>query len=656
MGIKKNLTKKILLTAIIFTVSFNFVFFSTPKKAEAIFGVADTAIVFDPAVSSQVLGKTIWDKAEYYAGRALSIVVRIAAKKLINNITQATVSWINGGMQGQPAYKADFHKFMTGPGGVDDQIMGEFFQNNGLNFLCSPFQLQVKLALQLGYGAGLKEKIGCTLTQIEQNASDALRNSNVSLGVDVNGTTITGGVHDFRNKDGWNEWLSTTMQPQNNPIGAYLIAKDELTVQTNNAEINKQLEFLNGGGALNFTRCVDKYYDGNNKLIWTSPEYTSGTGQTGRPKASSDVQDKVTKIDPVCSVKTPGSVITGGLNKITGSTIDQAGLSATLSDGLDAVLGALLNYYMSKLSKGVLDSNAEGYNNYNTALNDSYTTAIDTYNSDLSNLYDEQANFNNTDWTNPNWTIPTFDTPNVSFDPSIFYLGTSSWVWDPITGDPFVYSTSTNYATSSWVYDPSTGLPLVYATTTTATNNNYYGPSALDLAKNNANTLLSSLLNSELAYQNNYKIAQNVLTQAEKVFASSSACNISYNRTDYTLRSLLIRANVVTNIEGLQDSNRTIASIPWNLQVIQKALATSSAKVTILNKAANDVSGAGSITAVTDAMTPVNSTSFDTDPQAQMVSNIKTWLTGVGTIYNSLLCPIDLTKVLQINSSTSTVQ
>ena len=33
-----------------------------------------------------------------------------------------------------------------------------------------------------------------------------------------------------------------------------------------------------------------------------------------------------------------------------------------------------------------------------------------------------------------------------------------------------------------------------------------------------------------------------------------------------------------------------------------------------------------------------------------MVENIKTWLRGVRNMYNSLLCPIDLTKTLQINS------
>ena len=654
MNFQRPLIKKISFILLIFVLSTNFTFLSVPQKTKAqteIVGGLINALkpqnVIDTPLNTQTGTKTVWDKAKEAFSTLWSTTWRMMAKKIILNITQATVSWINGGMKGQPAFLgSNLHTFLTGPGGLDDQVMGQFFQDQGLGFLCAPFQLQVKLALQLGYGATLKDKIGCTLTQIEQNASDALTNSSVSVGLDVNGNTVTAGVHDFRNKDGWNDWLSATLQPQNNPVGAYLTAKANLDERLTTTLNGKQIDFLSGGGALSWTTCIDHYYLKGNE-IGTSPQYTQGSAQ-----APAYAENEYDHVNPVCAVKTPGSWITGDLSKLSGSSVDQANLTATLGNSIDAVLGALLGYEMGKLANGVLGDNSKGYDNYNIAINSVYTTAVDNYNSNMSDLYNQQTDLNNMDWTNPYIPVPLPTFPDL-FSTSTFAFSTSTWTWDPITGNLFTYSTSTNYDPSLWNYDPTTGLPIVNnATPVTPTTGGGY--SALDQAKNNANILMSSLLNSELAYQNNYKIAQNLLTEAEKVFATSSTCNISYNRNDYTLRSLLIRANVTTNIEGISNSDRTIASIPWNLQVIKTALASSNLKINTLNTAATAVSGAGSINAVIDAMIPVNSTSFDTDSQVNMVSNIKTWLRGVGSIYNSLLCPIDLTKVLQINTTTTT--
>lgn len=657
MKLPQKLTKKISLFLIVAILSLNFSFFALPKKADAILGVADVSVVSAPiaetllgtqiGISGGQLGvatsKSLWDISMDLLMKLLSRFAKIAARMLIMNITRATVDWINGGYQGQPAFLGkNSNDFFFGKGGVSDQVMGDYFRDTSLSFLCSPFQLQVKLALQLGYGATLKQRIGCTLSQVTTNINNAIDTSGIIL-QGANGSTVTR-FKDINN-DVWKDWLVTTLQPQNNPIGAYTIAKADLDLRILKATGDKEKELSWGSGALSFKRCVDVYKDDKGNEISRSSEYTSGAGEKGRPLRPLGV----VTVDQQCSVKTPGQTITNMLGFKATQDQRMNELTATMADGLDAIFTALVNSLMTlalrQLNKGVLDNSVDGYQantDYLVALDQQWKLATQDYIDGMS-----YANsFINTDWTQTNNPV----TPTITI-PSVIIPPITPITYDPNTGD-IIYPTSTPI-----IYDPnSTSTSGVWGNSTTTDQGTilYTGYSALDQAKNNANILLNSLLQSELAYQNNYKIAQNILTSGRAVFATSSACNINYGRNDTVLRSLLIRANVISNIDGISSPDRTIASIPWNLMVIKDALASSNLKITLLNKASTDVSGASSITNITDAMIPVNSTSFDTDPQASMIGSIKTWLTGVRNIYTSLLCPIDINNVLKIDSATST--
>jgi hypothetical protein len=626
----KKYTKKISLLLIISIMSLNLSFLATPKKANALWGVLDTNLI-DPftlafytsaqvsltamttatgvsATENTALG--LWETLKKYTFEAaMAGFAKKLALQLVQQFTQATVDWINSGFNGNPAYVADFNKFVTGEGGVADAAMGDFFANSDLNFLCAPFQIQVKLALQLGYGAGLKNQIGCTLSGITRNVSNAINNA--SIGVNVN-------VSNFTNNGGWDSWLNMTLQPQNNPVGAYLIAKNALDAQIETAKGSATLELAAGQGALSFKRCTDVYADASGNENGRSGEYTANSGN--RPHIPDGKYLKNTE----CTVKTPGSTITSMLGFKATSEGRVSEIQAATANGIDSIVGALLNALITSAIKGikagVLDGNATASQNYSNVLNNANGQIVQTYNNQMSGIYDGS-------YTDPSQILTSLYPDSTS--------GSSSVLYNP-------YSTPIYNGTTSGGIGGNNGT--VYGG----------GYSVLGQAKNNSIILLNSLSKSESEYQNNYKIAQNVLIQAEKVFATSSICNMSYNRNDSILRSLLIRKNVITNIDGVSDSSRDIASIPWNLEVIKAALTDSNSNLAILNKAASDVGSASSVSAITDAMIPVNSTSFNTDPQSNMVENIKTWLRGVQGMYNSPICPIDLTKVLQINSATST--
>ena len=756
MNMQKTLTKKISLLLIVSILSLNFSFLTIPKRADAFLGIGDITFSFDAAN----FGEMLTEFATKVAEATISATAHALARQLIIKTTEATVDWINGGFDGNPAYVADFSKFLTGPGGVTDSAIGDFFANSSLNFLCNPFRVQVLLALQLD--ARFVKQIGCTLTGIANNVDNAIKTKNIGGSISSNT---------------WTTWLNTTLQPQNNPIGAYVIAKNELDSQVGNAKGSATLGLTVGQGALSYTKCIDTYYDASGKQIGNpSAEYTSGYGS--KPKAPAGT----TRTDPNCTVKTPGTAITTMLGFKATSDQRMNELTATLSDGIDQIFGALVNSLaqraLSQLKNGVLGNNSASNSAYNSAITTGWTNSMTGYSNTLAEI--------NNNWTNATEDIPcsttsvttgnapvnygplnfSYQNSNTGYNYVAYDIGSSQTIQKIISGtdtyvsyiggtnDPKVFAATANSVSpgsrdsnSGWTtfYDSGTGgtkfsggstiniwtdtkiyprptptsyryykiapgftwnyanptymtfttydtrsttvacpntsfqfptmpqieIPDIINQTTTSTptywnwtpsststfdiSGTYGGNTVLSQAKNNANILLSSLSNSESAYENNYMIIQNILTQARAVFATSSICNINYNRNDSILRSFLIRANVITNIDGTFNSDRTIASVPWNLSAITAALADSYANMDIINRADSLVASAGSINAITDAMIPVNSTSFNTDPQSELVTNVKIWLSGVKNLYNSSICPIDLTKILQITSATSTV-
>ena len=104
---------------------------------------------------SEQIGKTITD-----------CLVRTLGRLAVQHITQSTVNWINSGFEGKPAFVQDFNQFFTD---VADEAAGEFIQGSGLSFLCSPFQLKVRIAIAQSYARRNYSPASCTLSQVTDN-------------------------------------------------------------------------------------------------------------------------------------------------------------------------------------------------------------------------------------------------------------------------------------------------------------------------------------------------------------------------------------------------------------------------------------------------------------------------------------------------------
>lgn len=161
----------------------------------------------------------------------------VAAKLALQQMTASIIQWINSGFEGSPAFVADLDGYLLD---IADQAAGRFLDSSELRLLCTPFQAPVIASLEIYYNDGrgfTGNEVQCRLTDAIENVEDFL----------------AGNFH----AGGWQNWFEITTKPQNNPYGAYVIARHEMDqfVQSQVAEEEKLLEF--GEGFLSFKDCSE---------------------------------------------------------------------------------------------------------------------------------------------------------------------------------------------------------------------------------------------------------------------------------------------------------------------------------------------------------------------------------------------------------------
>ncbi|MEX0917385.1 MAG: hypothetical protein WDZ90_02600 [Candidatus Paceibacterota bacterium] len=232
------------------------------------------------------------------------------AKAIRDEITRSIVTWINSGFDGNPAFVEDLDGFLRG---VGDRAAGQFIEQElGLGFICSPFQLDIQIALALDYYSPFRDRAACTLSDVVDN---------------IDG--FFGG--DFRD-GGWKAWYAVTTNPHNNPYGAYIAAKGELAANVRNAR-GEQVQLLNfGGGFLSFEQC-DDVGSTSSELAQSGP--LGGFGGPGPQGTGVESQN--------CRITTPGAVIEGQLENVLGSGIRELELADEFDEIIGALIGQLLN-------------------------------------------------------------------------------------------------------------------------------------------------------------------------------------------------------------------------------------------------------------------------------------------------------------------------
>ncbi|MEA2112705.1 MAG: hypothetical protein U9P50_01905 [Patescibacteria group bacterium] len=301
--------KKIIFSILIALLFCSSNFFLTPQKTEAQW------YVFDGANAALNALNNVTSAISAYATKYLALKEQIldgAAWILINvaieKIADSTVDWINNGFEGGPGFITNFNDYLTD---VGDQALGDFISGSPLAFLCSPFSLDIKIALALQFGS--EREARCTL-------SDAFDN-------------IDSAVDDLGNNWSWDQF-SVLSQSRNNTYGAYAAAYTDVKLNIAGAKERQVTKGNWGGGMLSFESCEDDYEE-------TDCETSQIEGECETYSMPGD-----------CTTHTPGSLIEDTL----ADTLTSGTKRLLVADEINEIVGALLNQLVNTVlgDKGLL--------------------------------------------------------------------------------------------------------------------------------------------------------------------------------------------------------------------------------------------------------------------------------------------------------------
>ncbi|GEM_PF-1343292 len=294
-----------------------------------------TATVVSASLSQQLLE---W---------AQSFVVSTLKRRILDVMVDQVVTWVQGG--GEPKFITDWESFL---GDIGQGAVGEFVNQIGAGFLCSPFSLQVRIGLLPVKRFANNSPYACTLDQIVQN--------------------VQGFYDDFRN-GGWIAY-NANWQPQNNYYGALLIAwdarnnyvADKLAAAANNALANK--------GFLGTKRCYDtatgqevseSAATGRESLVG------GGSGSTRDFTTGGDVNGSFrTATHTVrCEDTTPGGIASAAIEKAVGSDFDFIINAQQLGDYAAAIVNALTNRLITEGVNGLRGVHQGGGGTYQPSRN-----------------------------------------------------------------------------------------------------------------------------------------------------------------------------------------------------------------------------------------------------------------------------------------------
>lgn len=370
---KNSIAKKFLVAILVLGISLSSSALYVPKTASAQATVPiNTGLNFHSIQDN--MKNFVWDK--------LAVLV---ANQILQKMTASIVSWINTGFEGSPAFITDPKGFFLD---AADQITGEFLDKNGiLGQMCSPFSFDLRLNLALNQSVYKTKRYDCTLGKIINNTRNAVntagQNSGITISGDPNGATIGNFVNGDFSQGGWEGFIAYSTEPQNNPIGATLMAQSDLRSRINEKKSNINADLNRGQGFMSWQKCTDVTSQ------YTSPELggAESLGVTSRQEGqlrqfgnqtavtgvTSDGTEKPTsvqkKVDSKtgmvsyqdCQTQTPGSLIGGSLQSQLDVPKDKLVLVKTISDSIDAILGALVNQMLTQ-GLGALSNRGSGTN------------------------------------------------------------------------------------------------------------------------------------------------------------------------------------------------------------------------------------------------------------------------------------------------------
>ncbi|MDQ5893046.1 MAG: hypothetical protein QG640_56 [Patescibacteria group bacterium] len=344
---KINPIKNIVIGTLVILIAFSTSFSAYPKKAEAQWAVFDL-----PNLATNVLNgvsqfaSAAFDYSSEYKEYILDPLVSGLAEMVLQEITRSIVNWINSGFEGSPSFVQNPGAFFLD---IADQTTGQFISGD-LAELCSPFSIDIRIALSFKYRPNLQKRYACTLSTIINNSRNAVENAS------INGFT----AGDFK-QGGWPAFVSLTTEPQNNVFGAYLQADSDLSFRVANKQGQQQSEISQGKGFLSWRDCKgisqtsDTPLDGGTYDPLTDKFVVSGSA----------IKDK-----SICPVSTPGSTIANSLEKQLNIPVEKLGLADEIGEIVNALFAQLATQVLQKGLAAVSKKDVSGSSYLDSVVSD----------------------------------------------------------------------------------------------------------------------------------------------------------------------------------------------------------------------------------------------------------------------------------------------
>ncbi|HVX90119.1 MAG TPA: hypothetical protein VHC20_00460 [Candidatus Paceibacterota bacterium] len=303
------------------------------------------SVTLDPAnlaVNTTLAAAYQARKGPLGTGISLDTLGWTIGKIAIQMMTKSVVNWINSGFKGSPSFITNFQGFLTQVADVTaHSFISQLSSNSALK---SPFQSQVAQATAQQYALGSSQtgfftSIAYGLNKITSNDSAFLA-GNFSQG-------------------GWGAWYAASQYPQNNPLGARLVAASALQAQIDKAQAQHTTQaswgqgFLSwcgdatgGGGGANEGGSCHTDDDCAGSLACVDPP--EGHCAVDPQLDGTTAQTCTTKDGATGTIQTPGSVIQAQLNK----TLGIQGDTLVTADEFNEVIGALLSQLVSQVLGG----------------------------------------------------------------------------------------------------------------------------------------------------------------------------------------------------------------------------------------------------------------------------------------------------------------
>jgi hypothetical protein len=334
----KYFNKKIITYFI--TIFFVLSIFIFPNKTNAQWAVVDAGNIAQSTITAANTGISSYSTmALQLKEYVLDGLGTMLVKQIVRQITTSVVTWINSGFQGSPSFLQNPGSFFLD---VADQITGDFISKFGgpLQGLCSPFSIDIRIALAFKYRPNIPKRYACTITTIIKNSKNAVE------GATLNGFT----AGDFK-QGGWPAFVTMTTEPQNNIYGAYLTAESELSWRVANAKAEQKDEISAGKGFLSWrdSKCtaeVRKFNDDVKAKRAAAADAEEGYLANQQLKSKND-----------CPVQTPGSVIQESLQNNLNGPLRELELADEINEVVNALFAQLVTQV---LQKGLAGSSAKG--------------------------------------------------------------------------------------------------------------------------------------------------------------------------------------------------------------------------------------------------------------------------------------------------------